>query len=389
MSIYRQSGLQIAVSAPLVSGGAYIGRLSSAIESYNHSIEAMGGYWSADVSINLQESAVDDWMADGLGRHIVAVGSEGLEAWAGFVNRIDVSIGGLSVTVGPLLDITNKVRSVYSLLEPTGLLKGAQFATAWAEDADSQAKYGVFESEININDTDSDTADVMAATYLAERAWPEVSKDFVTSGGTAPKVRLECLGYVHMLGVYTYEDLTTEGLDNASDIIATVIAADPNGFLSTDTSRIDTNATQIPAYVQQATAWDVIKGIVALGDEDANRWLFGIYEDRIPTYAAIPSAVEYTQRLRDQRQAVRTPTGVEVRPWQVRPGKWLQFTDLLVGRPLGEDLSTDPRVMFVESVNFDAPYTVRLQGQKAGRFDQRLARLGLSGQGGLSGVAGG
>lgn len=388
MSANTQIGLYALLSQPLAGGGGYIGRLDG-IERYSHTIEALGGYWSADISFNTSGNGVDDWIENGLGRHIVVKDPEGSEVWAGFVNRIDVAIGGLSVTVGPMLNIANRVRVFYSLLDPTGLLRGAKFVTAWAEDTDSQTKYGIFEAEVNISDTDPDTADVMADTYLAEHADPEVSKDFVTSGGTAPQVRLECLGYAHMLDVYTYTDLTTSGLVTATVLLSDVIAADPNGFLSTDTTRIALNATQIPAYVETATAWDVVKGIVALGDDSANRWLFGVYEDRTPVYEAMPLTVEYRQRLRDPRQRIIDRSGAEVKPWNVRPGKWLQFTDLLVGRPLGDDLINDPRAMLVESVSFDAPYTVRLQGQKAGRFDQRLARLGLAGQGGLAGVPGG
>ncbi len=58
---------------------------------------------------------------------------------------------------------------------------------------------------------------------------------------------------------------------------------------------------------------------------------------------------------------------------------YLFFSDLLTGRTLPTELRTDPRYMFIETVQYRAPNQLQLMGGKTDRLPQMLARLGLGG----------
>jgi len=71
----------------------------------------------------------------------------------------------------------------------------------------------------------------------------------------------------------------------------------------------------------------------------------------------------------------------------VLPGRWLKITDFLAGEPTlpvvtsASELRNDPRVQFIEDVNYTSPWTAIINGKKVGRTAQLLAQLGLSGIG--------
>jgi hypothetical protein len=130
-----------------------------------------------------------------------------------------------------------------------------------------------------------------------------------------------------------------------------------------------------------AAAWSLIQGLVARGDSSDNRYIFGIYNGRVPTYEAIPTDFEYQQRLSDPAQRVETPQGIEVKPWDVTAGKWLFVPDFLIGQVQPTDLRLDPRMIFIESLTYTMPWGLSIQGGKTDKLSQKLAKLGLGGIG--------
>jgi hypothetical protein len=69
-------------------------------------------------------------------------------------------------------------------------------------------------------------------------------------------------------------------------------------------------------------------------------------------------------------------------PWNVLPARWIFRPDFLVGRFLpisAASLGSDPRAAFIEVVQFDAPYSLSINGRKLSQLDQVLARRGLGG----------
>ena len=78
-----------------------------------------------------------------------------------------------------------------------------------------------------------------------------------------------------------------------------------------------------------------------------------------------------------KRQDIETyTTGETVRPWDVLPARWMFLPDFLAGQFQPTDRRLDPRFLFIESVQFTAPSTVQISGQKISRIPQMIARLG-------------
>lgn len=378
------SSVSVSVFNPLTLGGGQIAEFSNQLSSYEHEIVADGGYWSAKMRINGQQLDLENWYERGLGRRIVTYSPDGVTVWEGIVNTIKLNLGGLTKTIGPLLDIANKVGLIYSYIDTTGgtPVTGLRLTTDWAQNAASIIRYGILERILSSSGATPTDADEIRDMYLAENATPARSEELTLSGGDVG-MELECIGAVRFTERFTYNSTAT-GAQNLSAKLQAVLDADPNSFILQDFSGLDTNTLQVAAYDNDnRVAWNIIKELVAKGDASSNRWIFGIYAGRKAIYRQWVEQTDYQQSLSDPGQRVLTPGGTIVEPWYILPGKWLQVTDFMVGKiPDSVSLRDDPRHMAIESVTFRAPQTVIMKGGRVSRLDQKLARLGLAGIGG-------
>jgi hypothetical protein len=329
-----------------------------------------------------RQSKIEDWIEDGLGRHIELYNPALELIWEGFVSRVRGNIGGLSIARGPHLSIANRVRVIYSTVDTTVTppAMGVRRPTDVANNTDSQAAYGIIERNISVGGVTEANAEQIRDTALDELKDPETSETDNLASSSAANVTVECLGYFHWLKAYTYASATT-GTENASAKIENVLAADPNGIFSTDYNDVTENTTAVGAYEQDSrTAMQIIKGIVGLGDTSFNRYLFGFYQDRKARYGAMPTDTEYQRSLLEPEQKLaRYGVGGRVMPWDAQAGEWVFYTDLLVGRSQPSERRLDPRYLFIEQSAFTLPWALSLQGSRSGRLDQLLARLGLGG----------
>lgn len=364
--------------------GSYLGTLAQQITGYSHTIAAFGGFWSAQITLNLGQPEIDEWLARGLGRHLEVYGPGLMLCWEGFVNQITANLGPLAVTRGPLLSVANRVSVVYDEIqnstdaEPSVL---GRTVTTIIDDAASQARYGILERVETGGQLTAANAVQLQNVILTDCAWPATSKSLSTGGGSALSLTIDLLGYVNWLGVFQYID-TTAGFSDIATKIAAVLDADPNGLFDSTNASIAANALLAPtAEYEQAVGLDVIKSLVALGGTAYGRTLFGVYESRRAAYEAAPTTdIAYHQRLSDPGVKVVTPAGSEVYPWDVRPGQWCFFPDLLIGRTVPTtDLRTDPRMLFIEQVAYRAPYGLDLSGSKVETLPQVLATYALDG----------
>jgi len=380
-SSFQSENLSINVFQSIPQGGAYLDTLTVAMDNWQHEIRAVGGYWSAQFTIRDRQQKVEDWL-EGLGRRIEVRDEVGIVIWEGFVNRVSVSAGPLSIERGPLTAITNKVKVVYSTLDASvnpPVLGDVVFSTA-TEDTDSQTLFGIVEKTLAVGGVTATEAEQTRDTYLAENAYPETSSNFSMGQGEAFSVTVECLGYVHWLDLYPYNQEVDTGTINLSAKITDALGADPNSFISTDYSRVTANTVQVPDYDNRdLSAWGIIKDLIAKGDANDNRYNFGIYADRIAVYEQIPSEIEYQLRLGDPEQRIENIVGGRVKPWNVLPGKWCFFPDFLVGLSEPDSLKEDPRALFIESVIFRLPRGIQLTGAKVSSLQQKINRLGLQG----------
>jgi hypothetical protein len=374
--------ITIGVFDPLAQGEAQIDNLTAAVSDYSHEISAFGGYWSARIRLDGRQVDLEDWYERGLDRRIVAYSPDGVVVWEGFVNSVRLTLGGLQKTIGPVLDIANRVRLVYSFITAGGQDIGLRLTTDWADDADSQARYGNIEKVLSTGGATATTADQLRDRYLLERARPGRSDDF-TIGGGGTGVELECAGYARRLETYTYSNATV-GVQTIEAKIAAILDQDPNNILGSSNALLEASGLNVLSLDDDnRLAMNVIKELVQLGNSSADRMLFGVYANQQTRYTTVVQQTDYTQALGDTGQRIYTELGALIEPWYVTAGKWLRITDLLVGRVQDTtDLRDDPRFLFIETATFTAPDGVALRGGKDSRLDQRLARLGLSGIGG-------
>jgi len=127
-------------------------------------------------------------------------------------------------------------------------------------------------------------------------------------------------------------------------------------------------------------AWDVMQQLVGVGDVNDDRYTLGVYNDRLVTYAPIPSDTEYQHRIGSPNMRFeRYGSGQEIMPWNVRPAKWSFLPDFLTGRSVSSTMRRDPRNVFIEQVVYTAPWSLQISGNRTGRLDQKLAKLGMRG----------
>jgi hypothetical protein len=384
-SLHVQTGLMLSVHNPLIIDGAWRFNLLDELNSWSHTSAADGGYLNARTGISGPQLELEDWIENGLGRHVVLYGPELTPAWEGFVNTVNLTLGGLAYKVGPLINVANYAFAVYSTVDTTvdPPAVGMRATTPATQIDSSVAKYGQLERVISVGGCTAANALQIRDMFLLENSLPEASQSITPGGGNTPALTLELLGYNAWLNTYIYNNVTT-GTVTVYNRIVDVMTTSPSLVYSTDYGQMDANATAIPAYENDdKKAYDVIKGAVALGDPtDFARYTFGVYDDRQAYYKKMPTAVEYVYRLSSGSQAIETTGGARVQPWNVRPAKWLEIPDFLIGRAAGDgNLRDDPRNVFIESVTYTAPFGLTINGGKVSTLKQKMAQLGLGGAG--------
>lgn len=347
-------------------------------EQYTHIIDANGGYNSAtwQQSINAQE--IGSWLNTGLMRNVRV--TAGLSTvFEGFVNRIDVTYGTLTASAGPALDVANRVAVLFSEAEIAGdrPIMGLRDTTAEADDTLSQERYGIQPKILSTGSTTPAIAAQIRNMFLEENAEAPRTMAYSTAANPAT-VTISCLGYRWLLN-YPYNQTGANVLITTANKIRNVIAADPNGIFDDGNVFDPANPAFVMAYEEDNNlAWDVISEAVTYGDADLDRWLFGVYDNRVCLYDEAPSAVGYYIWLTDARMRAVTPGGMEVPPWLIRPGRWAIFADLMPGYE-AHTIDQDDRSMFIESVTYTAPMQFQLTGEKSGRLRQLLAQYSLGG----------
>lgn len=372
-------GISIQAAPPVFGGGGDPIDMTAVVSAYGHTKDALSGYKDASLSLAGSQSALEDWFEDGLGWDITAYDEAQQVIWNGFVNQVDLALGGRQITRGPLIEIVNRCKVVYSTIDTSVSppVLGVRAVTALANDAASQARYGILEEVYSTSGATSADANVIRDTYLAERKDPQTSETLTLGQGGKPSVTLSCLGYAAYLNRYTYANTGT-GTGGLATKLQNILAADPNALISSDYSQIAANALAVPVYENDdARAWELIKGLVARGDASANRYTFGIYAGRQAVYRQVPETHAYQYRIAEDR--LELYGGGEVAPWSIEPAEWLFYLDFLVGRVSGASLREDPRSLFIESMAYTAPWGLSINGGKVAKLPQILARLGLGG----------
>lgn len=94
------------------------------------------------------------------------------QCWSGYVNEVQVRVGAVEVRVG-LATMTNKVAVRYSYVPPGGEMSGDRMTTAWAEDAGSQAEFGIKELLRSAAGMTPTAAEQLRDAVLAAQRYPQ------------------------------------------------------------------------------------------------------------------------------------------------------------------------------------------------------------------------
>ena len=368
----------------LASGKFFLPGLNIQPDNVGMIRQAYGGNWSLTHSFNCSQRTAESWLEEGLGRHVELYSPGTLKIWDGFVDQVDINIGSLSKRRGSLIDtVANRIRVAFSTVDtstdpPTTGIR--DFTTA-ANDTTSQGKYGIIERVISGGEASLTSAEQLRDTAIIEHAEPDSDETDNLTSSTSPSVSITCLGYHHWLKAYTV-DLTTAGDQNASVKIQAILAADPNNFFSTDYSYIIANTVPVGASDRdRRIAEPLIKSITALGGTSNERWTFGFGNDRVAYYRAVPTTPAYQRRLAEPEQRVEQwASGQRIKPWNVRAGEWIFYSDVLASRPPDSTLAIDPRYMFIEQAQYNTPWSLSLQGSQVENLDQVMAQKGIGGQ---------
>ena len=366
--------------------GINMGSVTGEIESYRHILRALGGYWEAQFTVNAGRDYAEEWLDERLGWHIEVYDEGQQTIFEGFVNEVEVVMGGFSVTRGLLNQAANKVNLAYSTVDTTTTppTVGMRALTGIAEDNTQQQRYGIIERVLSAGGCTAAEATQIRNTWLTDNSRPRTTKRWSNRPAGRTAFTVKVLGYVHMMQHYIYSHLTS-GVESLENKLNRVLDQDLNDLLnSTNASVVSASSINVKRYDdKQRTAWAIVKDLVARGDGNFARYVFGVWADRYAVYAIAPDTVDYHMHIADVAQRVETPVGGEVYPWNVLPGRWVLFTDFLIGRaPPIADPRQDPRALFIEQATYTAPWNLDLQGGRVDRTSQRLAQMGLTGVGG-------
>lgn len=306
------------------------------------------------------------WFEHGLIRDVVWKTPTGGTAWNGYVSRLVFTVSGNTRTEA-IAGMRNRILYIYTPLDTTKNPPeaGAQ-TTITKNDTSSQDRYGIKVGVISGGECTAATADDVALAALAALKDTRQGETIAVGAGKIPSLKVEMRGYGHMANWYYYTQTASSGTSNANTIIGLVLAADPNGVLSSVATNIDTCATAIEQYWDgKQLGWKIIQDITGRGYETGGigyRWSVGVYEGRKATYKQ-SEAVDSNEvplstnkhlilhrQIHDAGDSILDDAGKEVMPWEMRPDR-LIYTEGIPGRP-----------MYIEQVKFTAPFKVSLSG---------------------------
>jgi hypothetical protein len=384
-STFKQTGINIAYSDPLLRTGrqAYLGSLAGEVESYTHEIRSVGGYYSSSMSMKTSDVLSQDWIMNGVGRHIEVFNPGQQIVWEGIVDKVTLNIGNFSITVGPLVtkEVANKVKIKYSVVDYSisPPATGVTLTSATVSNTASQARYGILERTLSGNELTETLAQSIRDSWLTEHAFPPIVVQSTLLGNSEPTLTIDCLGYWSYLSTWVYTN-NTAGSQSIREKIIEILESSPNSLFSENYSRIENNETEVAEQdVSGRTPDTILTELTSLGDSSANRYTIGMYANRQLIYEPIPTTVGYVQHV---GHGISTLDGRRVNSWDIVPGKWVYYTGFLRPRSIPTTLaglSSDPGSGLVETVTFTAPGDVSLTSARFSKLDQLFARMGMSG----------
>jgi hypothetical protein len=352
--------LSINAYAPVIqqSENSFHERLS-AIEGETFTMSIDRGFNTAKFMMTGEVEYLKSWFANGLARDIVFKGPHGQIIWNGYVSQLSLAEGHgtRSKSIG---EMNNRVVLTYRPIDGSNVV-GAQTSTT-VNNTTSQGVYGIKVGTVGGGELLAATATAEANAHLTAMSKIAVDEK-VTTASKVPSLQVGMRGYSYMSDWFTYS--AGAGNDTISNVIAAILAADPNSILSTVTTDIDTNSTSTSTYYDgKVRGWKAISELAGMGDSSGNLWAAAIYEGRRTIYKAKEWVDDVTgvalasnkylpleRQVTDPGFRIIDEAGREIAPWDVRPDRLLYTT----GRRKEEPL-------LISSVTYTAPYGLSIAG---------------------------
>lgn len=360
--------------------------IAQRIDSCTLESGANGGYLSSSFLIGERGNEVEDWLAYGLGRHIEVFDEFQVKVWEGFVNQVSANIAGVAITRGPLMNIVNRAKAIYQTIryDTNPPIGGNQAITSASSFTASQEAYGIFEDMVSLGEATLAIAEFQRDSYLQEKKDPETQTTININGNSsASNVRIDCLGYSRMLETYFYTN--TSPVTNtvaANTKLLAVFAAQPNSIFSTAETNIEDSGLTVGFFERgDRRASEIVSSIVGLGNTTQNRFICGVLNDRTIYYKQVPSSILYEYKINDNSKRVDLIGGTIQSYWSIQSGKWINIPDMLIGQeqnPSAKPIQSDPRNIFIESIQYGMPYNLTMTGGKVAKLPQILAQFGIT-----------
>jgi len=211
------------------------------------------------------------------------------------------------------------------------------------------------------------------------------ARSTITAGGgsgEAVKLSVSCDGYFRTLTWRTYNLMTTHTEQNLSLQIGDIITAVGQFVDSTDIVENTQQVTQ--EYDRDDTAYNIITGLVRLGDASQNRHIIGMHNDRKLTYEQVRgttlSDVHYNFRIMDNKKVItEAGTGMVLDNAEIAPNNYIRISDIFTGRSSPADVTCDPQVNYIESVRYQEPHGIILTPDTLSSIDTLFAMATFGG----------
>jgi len=322
------------------------------ISSYSHTITVDGWYDRATFTIPVKTNEITYYMDNLISRQVTFFDPFSNIAWQGFIDKVSVKSGTFQTTIGPVINLINKSRVKF-----TDISTNAQIISDPITNDVSIAQYGTFELITQAQKLNLTLANQLNQVIVNERSSVEETQNLDT--GFDGIIECECLGYYHLLDKYTYYT-ATDTTTPLTTKLAAVFNAHPDSVYSPYHLFTQNNMSVFTKETEYRTAKTIVEELVSFGSETGyKRMVAGVGPGRVPYYRQVSNETKYSLNLLGQ-----VVSGASViYPWQLEPGYKISMSN----RGYSD-------TVFIESVQYTAPFTVAINFSMETELKQRIAR---------------
>lgn len=173
------------------------------VERYSHS--AIGGPRAATIQVSGQARGLWD-LLEWLRAPVEIYDARRTMVWWGYLNAVEVSIDAVRVRVG-LDGMSNRVAVAYAHVEAGSETAGTRATTAWQQDDDSAATYGVKEMLAQIGSASGDQASAARDALLEDFHFPTAEVHILPGQAAIDSAVLHLRGWWDTLNWRYYSQL--------------------------------------------------------------------------------------------------------------------------------------------------------------------------------------